>query len=117
MKTMALVFLLLLASGHLAGQGKRKREAYDPDKLGPMEIACGRVGAKNSAPCKCMNERTRIRSKAIEKCEFMEVGKARNECYAAVDHCPAVSDRDSAEGMAAHCKRWCSKARCECCHT
>lgn len=96
-------------------------ERYDPENLGSSEVACGRIGSKKAPPCGCMKHRIAIRDEAVQKCDFIEDRQKRMECFIAVPQCPDVTDRDhpahdaAGNQMPPQCKRWCSKARCECC--
>lgn len=131
----ALGILALLA----ADSPKRKPvkpviiERYDVEKLKPGEVACGmnhtasRVVAGGGAvkPCSCMDAR---RAKAAEeeaRCDRVADFKERMKCAASISVCQMpVTDWDhpgrdinSGELMPAQCKRFCTKARCECCRT
>lgn len=101
-----------------------KEEPYDPDNLGPGEVACGRPGSTKAPPCQCRDHRERMQEEESSKCRELKDIKARVECYARVPHCPPVRDAENpeyntetGEPMPPQCKRTCRKARCECCKT
>jgi hypothetical protein len=114
---------------------KAAEAAYDPDKLGPSEIACGRTGAKNAHPCECMKHRVKLADAARDKCMTIVDDKQRLACGLAADACHVTGLVDAdvyrsgrnydddgnplAEpaAMPQQCARSCSKARCECCKT
>lgn len=110
--------LVLLAQ---SPRSKSKPEPYDPDKLAPMEIACGREGAKNAASCKCMEARRKRSLEEQVKCKDITVPFDHAACMVyAQDICVQhVIDREHSwiEHMPVECSRYCSKARCECCHS
>lgn len=128
-----LLILLLLVTPSLAQRRPTtpkpkpapKAEVYDPDKLPPGEVACGRLSSTKSAPCHCMKHRVEIRDKEQAKCLELVDRKARIECASKINPCPAVVDAEQAnwsldeEGapMPAQCRRSCKLARCECCHS
>lgn len=143
---MKTLFILILALGIVFGMAQTKsvtqqkksgttkktetnrppKDDYDPDTLPPYEKACGRIGAKNAVPCECMKHRLKVSDEARDKCMLIEDRQKRIECGLAADPCSvAVVDSDpksnqyGADGtlMPAHCKRSCTKARCECCHS
>lgn len=100
------------------------KDDYNPDNLPPGEIACGRIGSKNAAPCHCMKARLKKADEAREKCMLIEDRQKRIECGLNADACQmSVVDAEGiqydADGnmMPTECKRSCHKARCECCHT
>lgn len=110
----------------LAQTGKKKEEKYDPDTLPPGEVACGRVGSKRAPPCKCVQHRQKVIEEALEKCKYISDRDSRMACFkTTVPACEDVKVMDSeswvyndqGERMAPQCKRTCSKARCECCHS
>lgn len=108
-----------------------KKNVYDPDKLPNYEIACGRDGAHNSAPCHCVKERIRIQEELYAKCELVPRSlldkTAYKDCLRNVPECKDIKvlDVDSwnnnkysnpeTNPVAPFCKRSCSQARCECC--
>ena len=100
-------------------------EVYDPDKLPPGEVACGRLSSTKSAPCECMKHRVKIRDEQQAKCLELVGRKARIECSLKINPCPAVIDQEQSwtatdeQGapMPAQCRRSCKLARCECCHS
>lgn len=97
-------------------------ERYDPENLGPGEAACGRIGSKRAGPCGCMKHRLAIREREHAACDRL-AGEERIRCHMAVDPCPVVADaeytqyNEQGERMPALCKRTCTRARCECCHS
>lgn len=121
----SLMCLALAASAYQ--QQKGKRDEYDPDKLAPSEVACGRMGSKKSPPCQCVKFREEKAMVAMEECRRLHANdtRARLACYAKAPACGdiAVSDaehiRTDADGkeMPRVCKRTCHRARCECCHS
>jgi hypothetical protein len=100
-------------------------EVYDPDNLGPGEIACGRLTSKKSPMCECMKHRVKEADKAREVCHLITDRTKRIECAMSADACQvkvvdaeaAAYSEDMSEQMPAQCKRTCRKARCECCHS
>jgi hypothetical protein len=104
-------------------------EVYDPDKLGPGEVACGRPHSVKSPPCECMKHRVAEADKARERCYGIVDRDERIKCAMAASPCAVkVVDAESAiysqeddgsvsTSMPAQCKRTCRKARCECCHS
>lgn len=134
---MKLLLVLIAAGSLLFGQAptpkkttpkteakkKAPKDDYDPDKLPPGEIACGRLGSKSAPPCQCMKHRIQIQDDAIAKCDEINDRKERLTCLGKVPACPDVRDaegihyNDLGQPMAAQCKRSCRLARCECCHS
>ena len=105
-------------------QEKSRTEVYDPDKLPPGEVACGRFGIKNPVPCECMKVKEAEAQKERDKCNTFSDRLERAKCKVSVDACSVpVRDHDSFEydhdgvTMPAQCSRSCSKAKCECCRT
>ncbi len=103
-------------------------DTYDPDKLGPSEVACGRPSSKKSPPCECVRHRMAKVVEERKKCSLIDDFRKSLECASAIDACTVkIIDSESFWGgvmwgtkdkeMAPQCKRTCSKARCECCHT
>lgn len=105
---------------------------YDPERLAPGEIACGRAKGRASTPCACMKYRAEAAQKRFELCQAIDDKKQRRECTLAAEACSiAVVDGDmnydAATRNLSHpagwgkmpqqCKRSCTKARCECCHS
>lgn len=94
------------------------KDTYDPTKLGPGEVACGRKGL---VTCHCMKARLEKSDAARKKCGTL-FGRDRLECIVSSDVCEMeVIDVDLSwqedVAMAVECKRSCTKARCECCQT
>lgn len=119
---------LLITFSLLAADAPKKpaakapvKDTYDPDKLRPGEIACGRMGAKNAAPCSCMRTRFQKSQAAIKVCYNITDDEKRGACLdQAGKACSVeVTDVDAAMGndMPIECKRSCTKSRCECCRT
>lgn len=113
------VLLVMAAFGQ---KDKPKEAPYDPDKLAPGEVACGRP-SKRSAPCKCREIREKLVDDAQNTCRILHSNnkEKRIECIVNVNPCPAVIDHDNrwkdGEAMPIQCSRSCTKARCECCHS
>lgn len=117
--------VLVSACFLLLGQtSSRKKDPYDPDKLPPHEVACGRKGSVKSTPCKCMRIRIEKAEKLRLTCELIKDDKKRMECNLNAEACnvqvldaehAAYSETD--EPMPVECSRSCTKARCECCHS
>lgn len=103
------------------------KEVYNPDTLPSYEVACGRQGAKNAAPCHCVKEKMKVQDEAFAKCDFILDKKERMECLSKVPECRDIKvadvddarrstwENDGKNAMPAKCLRSCSKARCECC--
>jgi len=109
-----------LWGGGWGDDSKTKIDSYNPDTLPPGEVACGNPHSKRSAPCECMKARLKIQDEQMARCGQLLERKTRMECLrTTVERCPVVLDEDGArrEGMAAQCKRSCTRARCECCKT
>ncbi len=130
------LLLVILISLTLMGQQPKKQsksksskakqvEVYDPDKLPPGEVACGRIGSTKAPPCQCVKHRMKKVDEEHEKCMQIVDRKARMECGLKIDPCPPVIDReqswthydDKGEPMPEQCSRSCKLARCECCHS
>ncbi len=98
---------------------------YDPDKLPPGEVACGRRKSGEANPCKCMEARVKQSEEEQLRCELVPDKAARNECMRKHEVCSIVPldvdragwDPSTGQRMPAQCKRSCSKARCECCQS
>jgi hypothetical protein len=124
MKYISLVFLLALAFGATPKPApKAKPIPYDPDKLPPLEVSCGRPTAARNSPCECMKARNEAVQKEREQKCGTKMGLDRAKCEVSINECPEVTDQDSpsynSEGypMTVHCKRSCKQAKCECCKT
>ena len=101
------------------------KDDYDPDKLGPGEVGCGRPSSVKSPPCKCMEHRVKKAAEERLKCSLIASKEERQKCLNDSDACNVTvidaehagwSGEESSE-MPAQCKRTCRKARCECCQT
>ncbi len=97
-------------------------ERYDPDKLPPGEVACGREMPRAEDNCECMKHRIKAAEQAQAICEKASDRIERAHCMIANEACSIIPvDVDSAghdqngERMPAQCRRSCTKARCECC--
>ncbi len=130
MKLAAVSILILTAVLLAQTQGPRRStkkapskapavESYDPNHLGPGEVACGRE--QGASACKCMEHRVKASEAAQLECERISDRKERAICMVSNEACAIVPvDVDHAgwengERMPSQCKRSCSKARCECC--
>jgi hypothetical protein len=119
MRVLIFSVLTLLLFSQQTPRGKK--DDYDPDKLNPGEVACGREGSKKSAPCTCAKERHKKIAEMYEQCDLNFAGdKAKyRECVSKIPECwdMKVVDEDEARrtDMPAQCKRSCTRARCECC--
>lgn len=106
---------------------------YDPEKLLQGEIACGRSKGRASTPCDCMKHRMAEADKRFQVCQMIDDKKLKRECVLAADACAIKPvDGDLAYNAATRnmvhedpnwgkmpqqCKRSCTRARCECCHS
>lgn len=139
--TSALIFVVFLGLGFQAGQqghsGPRAGskagpkavpatvEQYDPEHLGPGEVACGRDKPGVPNPCHCVQHRIKASEAAQLQCELVKDKLERAKCMVSNEVCAIVPvDADSAgydehtgDRMPAQCRRSCSKARCECCRS
>lgn len=99
-----------------------KPPKYDPDNLGPGEVACGRASSVKSPPCACMKARMAKQKIERDKCLAIFDDKKRMQCYVNIPRCMPVIDAEHSydenqQEMPVECKRTCSKAKCECCHS
>ena len=126
--TTALSFTMFMAMGFQVVRQRpvppkaQQVERYDPDKLGPGEVACGREDPGKSDRCKCMQHRQKASESAQLECYKVENKAERAKCMIANEICSVVPrDAEHAEydnegnQMPSECKRTCRKARCECC--
>ncbi len=124
----ALSFTMFMAMGFQATRPRQasparpKVEQYDPTKLSPGEVACGREDPRSPDRCQCIKHRMAASEKAQLECHKVEDKKERIKCFLSNEVCSIVpTDVDSAgyddngERMPSQCKRSCTKARCECC--
>jgi hypothetical protein len=122
-KSLFLCLLVTLAFAAEKPKVKSKPDPYDPDKLPPLEVSCGRPTAQRNSACECMKHRQELADVERKKCDRIKDEKERAKCSVMVNDCPAVNDVDGPsyndEGypMPAHCKRSCKLAKCECCKT
>jgi hypothetical protein len=123
MKYVSAILLFALAIAAAPKKAQPKPDPYDPDKLPPLEVSCGRPTAERNTPCECMKARNEAAQKERERKCGNKFGLDRAKCEVSVNECPEVTDQDSpsynSEGypMTVHCKRSCKQARCECCKT
>lgn len=123
----ALLVVAVLMAAQTAPKQKAKpkpskpaaEEPYDPAKLRPGEIACGRELPGEPDACKCMTHRMKMSEEAQAECEKISDKTERAKCMVSNEACAMMPITRDSPGydysMPAQCKRWCTKARCECC--
>lgn len=121
---MKLTLTFLLGILIVAGQTKPKNEKYDPEKLAPNEIACGRSKGRAATPCNCMEARSKEHDEKIQACLLGPRGEVYKTCIkltgALCDTKPVdleTSYKNWEAAMPVNCSRSCHTARCECCKT
>jgi hypothetical protein len=89
MKYLSLLFLLAMAFAATPKKApKEKPIPYDPDKLPPLEISCGRPTAERNTACECMKARNEAVQKERERKCGTKMGLDRAKCEVSRERMP-----------------------------